>query len=421
MESIKKHNSRAVYSIYLVAFLDMLGFGVIIPVIRDITIFLSKESYLDGIGTAVLSGVLMSCYSLGQFFFAPILGGLSDRYGRKKILILSLVGNLLSYGIWCISHSYGLFLFSRLISGVSGSTISVAQSYVADITSKEDRGKAMGMLGALFGLGFVLGPFMGAVLSSFPPPTFLFKWINFNPFASIGLLCMVLSLTALVLAVFYLRESLPEANRNSKIVFNLHGIFRLQVSPVLYRLFLIYTIFYIVFVSLESTLAWDLKYRFQMDIRQTGFFFTYMGLVLVLIQGGIYRVLYKKYSSKLLIQVSLVCIGLAFLLYPHASTLLSYYLTIFLFTLGMGILSPTLTSTTSLISEDNERGKNMGLLQSGASLARAFVPFIATLLYDYFSHASVAYFSSGFILICLFVSFSLVGLPQIAGRKETSI
>ena len=411
--------------IYLVVFLDVLGFGIIIPVIRDLTIFLSDSSALS-LDHATLSGILMSCYSFAQFLFAPLLGSLSDRYGRKSILLISVFGNVVSYLMWMVSQDYYFFLLSRLISGITGGNISVAQSYIADVTPKKDRAKAMGMFGAVFGIGFVIGPFLGGLLSTFDMTKIDQNTIIFNPFSSIGLFCAVLSFGNLFLIKYNLTESLPllkaggegrgVENRGyerehgkgvqKKIVWNpLHIISLTGLTSQLKKLIIVNLLFSSAFVFLESTLAWDLLFKFNLDARETGIVFACMGLFLVFVQGGIYRGLQKKFSLKKIIQWGLVIIFFSFALYPFMERVVAFYFVLLMITFSLGIVNPSLTALVSLEAEKTEQGLSLGFMQSFASLARGVVPVTATFFYDYVSMSAPGLSASLLAVLSLVLIF----------------
>ena len=146
--------------IFLTVFIDLLGFGILIPILPT---FAKKELLVDE--TAI--GIVVAIYSFVQFIFNPILGRLSDKYGRKPLIVISLFINSIGYIIFAFTTSYIVLLLSRIVAGIGGSSISGAQAYIADVTTKEDRTKGMGMIGAAFGLGFVFGPFMGGILSNY--------------------------------------------------------------------------------------------------------------------------------------------------------------------------------------------------------------------------------------------------------------
>ena len=396
--------------IYLVAFLDILGFGVIIPIIRDITIFLSKQSKLT-IEPITLSGILMSSYSLAQFIFAPILGRLSDTYGRKKLLFLSVLGNVISYFMWIFSHTYEFFLISRLISGVTGGNISVAQSYLADITPKKDRAKAMGIFGAVFGAGFVLGPFLGSILIKWDMTGLPSIGAYFQPFSSIGTGCMLLSIINLVLIIFNLKESLSVSPPSEKRTFwKMPYLWKVKKSGN--RLKIINTLwiglaFAVCITLLEATIAWDLLIKFNLDTEATGLYFAGIGGLLVIMQGGVYRWLQKKFLLHTMIQNALLLMGLGFSAVSFASDLITFSLLLSLLVFSMSILNPSISAQISILSNESDQGAHLGILQSLNSLARALVPFLATFLYGYLTpilpYAMAAFFAmSAYFLAATF-------------------
>ena len=390
--------------IYMVVFLDILGFGIIIPIIRDMTITLADFSQLK-FNYAVLSGILMSSYSLAQFICAPLLGSLSDRYGRKKILFISVLGNVVSYLMWAISQDYYFFLASRLISGMTGGNISVAQSYIADVTKKEDRAKSMGMFGATIGLGFVIGPFLGGYLSTFDMTKInhIANLITFNRFGVIGLACASLSVINLLMITFNLKDSI-KGSRSQPIVWNLFRQISLKdVSKELKYLIVINFFHSCSFVFLEATLAWDLLKKFNLDAKNTGLVFACMGLLLVFVQGGIYRVLQKKFALEKIMKWGFIITCIFFGIYSFQENIIAFYLCLTAITFGLGMVDPSISALISLKAEKNRKGLSMGLMQSFASLARTVVPFTATLLYDYVHHSLPGLIASLFVVCSLMI------------------
>ena len=380
----KKSN---LYLIYFIVFLDILGFGIIIPIIRDITIFLSEKSKLT-MEPVTLSGILMSSYSLAQFIFAPILGRLSDIYGRKKLLFISVFGNVISYFMWMISQTYEFFLVSRLISGMTGGNISIAQSYLADITDKKERASAMGMFGAVFGIGFVLGPFFGSILIGYDMSNFnqIYKYLH--PFSSIGAACAMLSFLNLILIVFNLPESLPKSLRFRKKSWkSLYSwdIMKLKSRLNLINLFSISFFVSISFVLLEATLAWDLLIKFNLNTKETGFYFAGMGLFMAAIQGGLYPKLQAKVPLHSLIKNNLLLLGTMVLFLPLAHNIIIFSLLLYMVVFSISVLNPSISLQTSLMSDESTQGIHLGMLQSLNSLARSLIPFLATLSYGYIS------------------------------------
>ena len=404
--SQSKHNKISLGGIYLIAFIDMLGFGIIIPVLRDFTTLLAKNSQLEWVGVALLSGILMSSYSIAQFFAAPIIGLWSDKYGRRKLLFLSVAGNVVSYLLFCVSNNFWLFLFSRLVSGITGGNVGVAQSYIADITEEKNRGKAMGMMGALFGLGFILGPFIGALLSKIDISTYNYGLIKFNQYSMIGLVCALLSGLNLIMILFGLRESNINPNKNAKLDFvKFFPLSRLDGS-LIGRLFLIYFILYFVNVNLEITMMWDLLDRFQLvTVEQTGYFFVYMGIVMVLVQGGIYRSVCKHFSEYKLVFIGLLISIIGFFFYTIPKDIFTFAVLIALISLGLGLAFPALSALVSINSKQGEQGLNMGIMQSLGSLSRVIAPILFTFLYTLNSqHTLPAAFASLLIALALIVN-----------------
>ena len=385
MKHRSKNRKSSLYLIYFVVFLDVLGFGIIIPIIRDITIFLSKKSQLT-MEPVTLSGILMSSYSLAQFIFAPILGRLSDIYGRKKPLLLSVFGNVISYFMWMVSQTYGVFLISRLISGMTGGNISIAQSYLADITNKKDRAKAMGMFGAVFGIGFVLGPFIGSILIDYDMTVFNQLGAYLHPFSSIGAVCAILSFLNLVLIIFNLEESLPESSyrreKSWRFLYTWPSL-KLENRLNMINLFSVSFAFSISFMLLEATLAWDLLTKFNLSTKETGFYFAGMGLFMVAIQGGIYRKLQVIFPLHNLIKKNLLLLGIAFLFFPFSHNIIIFTLILSLIAFSISVLNPSISAQTSLLSDESTHGIYLGILQSLSSMVRSFIPFVATFLYGY--------------------------------------
>lgn len=390
--------------IYLVIFLDMLGFGTIIPVIRDFTKLLVENSSMNTTDYATLSGILMSSYSIFQFVFAPMLGRLSDKYGRRPILLVSVFGNVISYFIWAISNSFGLFLVSRIISGATGGNIAVAQSYIADVTTRENRAKAMGLMGAIFGLGFILGPFLGGLLSKVDISHISLLGIPFNQFSMIGIFTMALSLVNLIWIFTHVAE--PEVKRPKyqrlKELINPASLIKEFMNPELGKLFLINFLLSVAFVHLESTLAWDLLDRFKLNTESTGYFFAYLGVIMVIVQGGIYRRMAKKGNEVPLARFGLATTMVTLAVLPFSYPLAVMCVTIAILALGMGFANPSLTALISLTSTEEDQGLNLGIAQSFGSLARVLAPITATALYDNMSH------QAPFISAAIFAGISLI-------------
>ncbi|MCS6985807.1 MAG: MFS transporter [Leptospiraceae bacterium] len=386
---------RRTFPIYLVIFLDMLGFGTIIPVIRDLTRELVQMSDLNEDHAEIYGGLLMASYSFAQFLASPIWGRLSDIYGRKRILMMTLAGNILAYGMWGISSNFGVFLLSRLLAGFSGGNLSVAQSYLVDVTSAQERAKAMGLMGAIFGLGFILGPFLGAELS---------QWHlglgGGNSYASIGYFCMVLSLINFSWVVVSLRDMRKRQPSNRKL-FHPSVLWKEVRSSKVSYLLGAYFFLQAGFVQLEAVLAWDLWERFAYDTRTTGHFFAALGIVMVLVQGGIYRVLVNRWDLWKITTRGMVGVIAAYLILPLQTMSLAYFSVICLMAYGLGTVNPSLPTLISLQTRETEQGFQLGLMHSLGAITRIIAPILATGLFHAWSFAP-------FYLSALFSALALM-------------
>ncbi len=369
----------------------MLGFGVMIPVVRDLTQVLVKNSGLSSLAPEIYMGILMASYSGAQMLSAPILGRLSDIYGRKPIFLISTLGNVASYAIWIIANNYGLFLAGRVLSGITGGNIAIAQSILADHTTPEQRPRAMGLLGACIGMGFLLGPFLGGILINFnqtASPTM----IDFNPFWLIGAVCFGLSLISFVLIVIN-RFSAAEVSHGAVQREGLAVVasaFRKSGSRNTYVTQLLNQFAFVIF---EVLFAWILQKQYHFDLKETFYFFGAQGVILALVQGGLYRRMEKKRPPEHWVKLGLIGSAIGMLLLPWAGyvdgilmsgvsvkiCLLSAVL--ILMALASGFGGPSLNAYASIHAPKNEQGQTLGNMQSLAALARFTAPVVATGLY----------------------------------------
>ncbi len=397
-------------SVYLVVFLDMLGFGLIIPIMRDLSVELIKNSQWT-LDPVFFSGLFMGAYSLFQFLFAPLLGRLSDAQGRKPVLLISVAGNVLSYLLWYISGSALLFLISRIVSGATGANIAVAQSYIADVRQGKERAKAMGAMGALLGLGFVLGPYLGGVASEWDASMMpIIGQFAGNSFSAVGLIAMFLSLLNLLWILVTVRETVPQERTHTFKTSDLSLIASVFFRENIGRLFVLYFFFQAAFVFFESTLAWDLKNRFGQNTRDTGNFFAYLGVLMILVQGGVYRRMVDKLSTQKIIFYGALFAALSMLFMVFSPTIVWFSVAIAFFALGMGLGNPSMSSLVSFYSSEDEQGMNLGIMQSLGALTRFAAPLVGTTLY--MLHSTGAYWIS-------FVFFAVAfGLARMLRKEE---
>ena len=288
------------FLIFLTVFIDLLGFGILIPILPT---FATKELGMNE--TAI--GIAIALYSFIQFLFNPFLGKLSDKHGRKPVIVICLLLNAAGYIIFAYSHSFAMLLFSRVVGGIGGSSVSVAQAYIADVTTKENRSKGMGVIGAAFGLGFVFGPLFGGILSKFG--------YDIAGFASAGF-----SFIAFLSTVFFLPESHKSINKELKIekkLFDVAAFKKIFSRSDLGTLIILYFTLTFSTATIYGTFAL-LGYKvYGFTDMQNGYIFGIVGLVGALVQGGLIRVISKHLSDLKLVAIGsfLMIIGLGMLPY----------------------------------------------------------------------------------------------------------
>jgi MFS transporter, DHA1 family, tetracycline resistance protein len=353
--------------IFVTVFIDLIGFGMVIPILP----FYANQSPFNA--TPFEIGVLFSIYSWMQFFFSPLLGRLSDKYGRRPILFISLLGSAIGYLVIGLAGTLPLVFLGRIISGITGANISTAQAYIADVTTKENRAKGMGLFGAAFGLGFILGPAIAGVLS---------KYGVHVPF----FFAAILSLTSASAVYFLLPESLNRESRTDvtlrkgKLQFLLESLKQREFGFVNLIYFLLVTSFSIMTYAFVLFTA----YRFGYNAEQNGYLFAFIGLISVICQGLLFGILVKKFGEKILTAVGCFLMAISFFLIPYIGRdfggLSLLLFACILLTLGNALASPALTSLVSKISKEEEQGSSLGIMQSFASLARAIGPVLGGVL-----------------------------------------
>jgi len=400
---LDKDKSKRIFVIFLVVFIDLLGFGIVIPLLP---IFSQNELHMHETTIGLVTGI----FSLMQFIFTPLWGRLSDIYGRKPIIIFSLTGNVLSYillGLVLsgVMKSIFLLFLARALAGFFSANIGAAMAYISDITSESERSKGMGIIGASFGLGFVFGPFIGGVLAQrfgFGAPVFLSSF---------------LSLTALILAFVILKESLPEEYRRKSKKINLkfqNGIKKLFEAlrhPHVGFLILLYFIITFSFSNIFSTfqLYAESDSGFNFNIEQISYLFAYMGLLGAFVQGVLLRYLVKLIDEKKLLIIGnfIMAIGLAAIPFSHKS-LAFLLISVLLLGLGNGLNQPITLSLVSKFTDPDEQGGILGINQSLASLARFLGPSWGGLVYERIGFAAPFLTGGSFMILGTILSFKLL-------------
>jgi DHA1 family tetracycline resistance protein-like MFS transporter len=363
-EASRPVRSRASLGIvYLTVFIDLLGFGIILP---------SLPFYAQDLGaTGLWLGVLLTSYSFAQLIGAAILGRLSDRFGRRPMLILSLAGSSASLALTGLALSLPTLAAARALAGLFGGSVSAAQAYIADVTEPHERARYMGILGSAIGLGFVLGPAIGALLSP----------LGFGAaaFAAAGL-----AAANCVFALFRLRESLdPEDRSQAAAQRSLAYLRRAMRRPGLARILLASFLTMFAFVAMETTLAYLGKVRFGLDERGFGLLLVLVGGVMILVQGGLIGPLTRRWGERRLALAGAVIMTISLLAVPSAQNLGMAALILAPLGAGRALTLPTIATLISRRTPREEQGGTLGLAQSLNAAARAVGPLLAGWLYDF--------------------------------------
>jgi MFS family permease len=350
--------------IFLVVFIDLVGFGIVIPIL---------PYYAKAYGaSATTLGWLMTSYSGMQFFFSPLWGRLSDKIGRRPVLLLSMTGIMVSMvGLGLARSLAGLFA-ARLFAGICGANISTATAYIADVTSEKDRAKGMGMIGAAFGLGFILGPAIGGTLSPLGYPVPMFA---------------AAALSALNILFAYVRlpepditEELREQHRTKR--FDLAALKETMSDSRTRMATILFLIVTVAITQMEVTFALFMQARHGYDARGAGWFLAYMGLIMAAVQGGFIGRLSRKFGEAKLVACGTALMAVALVAFAHALTPVGIFISLAILAFGNGITNPSLSSLASKGAKPEHRGATMGIYQSAGSLARVIGPPIAGAVYD---------------------------------------
>lgn len=342
--------------IFITVFIDLIGFGIVIPVL---------PLYAERFGASPLViGLLLGIYSAMQLIFAPLLGKLSDHVGRRPVLLLSLLGTSAGFLLMGFAHTLQLLFVARIIDGVTGGNISTALAYIADVTPPEHRSRGMGLVGAAFGLGFVVGPALGGLMShiSLAAPFFL---------------AAGLAAANSVALYFFLPESLPPERRHHAAAQpSLIAVFHAAHARSLGLTIATYFLTTVAFSLLTATYPLFTERRFGYGATQNGYIFACLGLLGAIIQGGLLGWLVKVWSDRSLAVVGVGLLTVSLFALPLSPTAAILFLTTAGVAIGHGLVASTLNGLASQHVSPVFQGRVLGIMQSAASGARIVGPVL---------------------------------------------
>src|SRR5262245_10274747 len=392
--------------IFITVFIDLVGFGIVIPIL---------PLYAERMhASPAVIGLLLAAYSAMQFIFAPVLGKLSDRVGRRPVLLASIVGSSIGFLIMGLAGSLWLLFVARIIDGITGGNISTAQAYIADITPPEKRSSGMGLIGAAFGLGFILGPAIGGLLShvSLGAPFI---------FAAVLAACNAAGI------YFLLPESLSSEHRASAR--ERESFIRVIKESGHWQLAAITATYFfgtVGFALLTAIYPLFTEARLGFDATHNGYIFAYLGVIGAIIQGGLIGRLSKQFGDKSLAVAGTFILTASLFLLPMSSTLMVLLIASTGFAIGNSFVTPTLNAMASRSVNASWQGRVLGVMQSAASLARIIGPVLGGLLLSQqdrssFNYGRAPFWAAGSIMfVALIVAMTLRGSPAQAREGAVS-
>lgn len=420
--------------IFLTLFLDLVGFSIIFPLFPALAehyLAVDADNFFlrlifDGVralmatsegagafsSIVLFGGALGAIYSFLQFIAAPLWGGLSDRIGRRPVLLISVAGLALSYVLWFFSGSFTILILARFIGGIMGGNISTATAVIADVTSQKNRSKGMAFVGIAFALGFIIGPALGGLfaqidLTQISPEL---KSYGVNPFSMAALVAFLLSAVNLVWIAKKFKETLPEQKRGEVETTRSNNPFKLfkplpfaGVNKTNFGNFLFIT----AFSGMEFTLTFLAVERLSYTPMDNAYMFIFIGLMIALVQGGVVRRKASQVGEKKMALAGLSALIPGLLLISGATNNWLLYAGLFFLSVGSAMVVPCLTALVSLYTPAGQQGQSLGIFRSLGALGRVFGPIIASLIYWRYGSSTPYLFGSAFLLIPIILVASL--------------
>lgn len=397
-------NKKAILFIFITLLVDCTGIGIIIPVVPTLIQQLTGGNVSEA---ATYGGWLTFAYAIMQFLFSPVLGGLSDRYGRRPVLLISLFGLAVDYLFLFFAPDLWWLFVGRLIAGICGASFTTASTYIADISTNENRAQNFGMIGAAFGLGFIVGPLLGSVFSQFGVRA---------PF----LVAAILSLLNWAYGYFILPESLSKENRRAfewKRANPLGSLAHLKRYPAILGLVTSMVLIYIAGHAAQSTWTYFTIERFHWNEQWVGYSIAFVGVSVAAVQGGLIRKTNKVFGPKKSVVIGLSMYVVGMLLFAFASQGWMMFVFMIPYSLG-GIAGPSIQSLMTSHVPSNEQGELQGALTSLVSLTSIIGPLLMTGLFSYFTASTAPVYFPGapFMMAALLTLLSAL-ISAVALRK----
>jgi len=395
-------NNKRLFSIILVVFIDLLGFSLILPLLP----YYAKTFNANQTTT----GILIASYALMQLIGAPILGRLSDRFGRRPILLLSVFGTFLGFLLLGFANALWMLFASRIIDGLTGGNLSVAQAYISDVTDEKSRSKGLGMIGAAFGLGFIIGPVTGGLLS---------QW----GYAVPAFAAAAISLINLILIYAWLPESLTEEKRSQmtekRPAVTLNALLAAFQRPFTGSILITRFFFGLAFAIFQTIFSLYALAKFNLTARDTGFVLTYVGVLSVIVQGFLVGRLTSRFREDLLITASVALMAISLLGWALAPSLIWLYIIMTPTALSGGLLNTLLSSTLTKAVAPQEIGGILGLSAAVESSTRIIAPILGGLLLQQIgTWAPGAFGAIVMVGVSVYVFMKIYNHPIVATLKQ---
>jgi DHA1 family tetracycline resistance protein-like MFS transporter len=398
-------NNKRLFSIILVVFIDLLGFSLILPLLP----YYAKTFNANQTTT----GILIASYAVMQLIGAPILGRLSDRFGRRPILLLSVFGTFLGFLLLGFANALWMLFVSRIVDGLTGGNLSVAQAYISDVTDTKDRSKGLGMIGAAFGLGFIIGPVTGGLLS---------QW----GYAVPAFVAAAISFINLILIYSWLPESLTEEKRSQmtekRPAVTLNALLIAFQRPFTGSILITRFFFGLAFAIFQTIFSLYALAKFNLSARDTGFVLTYVGVLSVIVQGFLVGRLTSRYREDILITASVVLMGISLLGWALAPSVLWLYIIMTPTALSGGLLNTLLSSTLTKAVAPQEIGGILGLSAAVESSTRILAPILGGVLLQQIGTWAPGIFGAIVMVgVSIFVFITIYDHPIVAtlNQKQT--